>query len=70
MKGLIQKLVIFLIVLISGLIGLVKGPVAKQKYMVKRKIRKETRRQLAENRSIVRKGGVLLDDIELAAYHN
>jgi len=70
MKGLNQKLVIFPIVLISGLIGLVRGPVAKQKYMVKRKIRKETRRQLAENRSIVRKGGVLLDDIELAAYHN
>ncbi|HZG26138.1 MAG TPA: hypothetical protein VEZ17_16235 [Chitinophagaceae bacterium] len=70
MKGLIQKLVIFLIVLVSGLIGLVKGPVAKQKFVLKRKIRKETRRQLAENRSIVRKGGVLLDDIELAAYHN
>jgi hypothetical protein len=70
MKGLTQKIVVLLFVIISGLVGLFRGSVAKQKYMVKRKIRKDIRKQNAENKSIARKGGVLLDDIELAAYHN
>jgi hypothetical protein len=70
MKGLKNKMVVFLAVSIGGMIGLVKGEEAKQKWVFRMKSKHENRRLMAERKSIARKGGVLLDDIELAAYHN
>jgi hypothetical protein len=70
MKGVKNKMVVFLAVLIGGMIGLVKGEEAKQKWVFRMKSKYDNRRLMAERKSIARKGGVLLDDIELAAYHN
>lgn len=70
MKGLKQKLAVLLIIMISGLVGFFKGPQAKQKWAVKVKSKSDQRKQIAEQKLIRRKGGVLLDDIELQAYHN
>ena len=63
-------MVVFLAVSVGGMIGLVKGEEAKQKWVFRMKSKYENRRLMAERKSIARKGGVLLDDIELAAYHN
>ena len=70
MKGLKNKMVVFLAVSVGGMIGLVKGEEAKQKWVFRMKSKYENRRLMAERKSIARKGGVLLDDIELAAYQN
>ena len=63
-------MVVFLAVTVGGMIGMVKGEEAKQKWVFRLKSKYENRRLMAERKSIARKGGVLLDDIELAAYHN
>ena len=70
MKGVKNKMVVFLAVTVWGMIGVVKGEEAKQKWVFRMKSKYENRRLMAEKKSIIRKGGVLLDDIELAAYHN
>ena len=70
MKGVKNKMVVFLAVTVGGMIGVVKGEEAKQKWVFRMKSKYENRRLMAEKKSIIRKGGVLLDDIELAAYHN
>jgi hypothetical protein len=70
MKGIKNKMVVFLAVTIGGMVGLVKGEEAKQKWFFKIKSKYENRRLMAERKSIARKGGVQLDDIEMAAYHN
>ena len=63
-------MVVFLAVTVGGMIGFIKGEEAKQKWVFRLKSKYENRRLMAERKSIARKGGVLLDDIELAAYHN
>jgi len=63
-------MVVFLAVSVGGMIGIIKGEEAKQKWVFRLKSKYENRRLIAERKSIARKGGVLLDDIELAAYHN
>jgi len=70
MKGVKNKMVLFLAVTIGGMVGVLKGEEAKQKWVFKIRSKYENRRLMAERRSIARKGGVLLDDIELASYHN
>jgi len=70
MKGIKNKMVVFLAVSVGGMIGIIKGEEAKQKWVFRLKSKYENRRLMAERKSIARKGGVLLDDIELAAYHN
>lgn len=70
MKGFKKKMVVFLAVSVGGMIGVVKGEEARQKWVFKVKSKYENRRLMAERKSLARKGGVLLDDIELAAYHN
>lgn len=70
MKSFRNKMIIFLAVTIGGLIGVLKGEEAKQKWVFKIRSKYENKRLIAEKRSIARKGGVLLDDIEMAAYHN
>jgi hypothetical protein len=46
-----------------------KGTEAKQKWVFRIKSRFEEKRHLAEEKKIVRQGGVALDDIEIAAFH-
>lgn len=70
MKGVKNKIVIFVAVTIGGMIGLIKGEEAKQKWVFRLRSKFENRRLMAERKSIARRGGVLLDDIELAAFHN
>jgi hypothetical protein len=70
MKRVRKKIVIFLAVTIGTIIGMLKGEEAKQKWVFKLKTKYENKRLVAERKSIARKGGVLLDDIEMAAYHN
>ena len=70
MKGVKNKMVVFLAVAIGGMVGLVKGEEAKQKFVFKMRSKYDNRRLMAERKSIARKGGVVLDDIEMAAYHN
>ena len=70
MKGIKNKMVVFLAVSVGGMIGVVKGEEAKQKWVFKVRSKYENRRLMAERKSLARKGGVLLDDIELAAYHD
>ena len=70
MKGIKNKVVVFLAVSVGGMIGIIKGEEAKQKWVFRVKSKYENRRLMAERKSIARKGGVLLDDIELASFHN
>jgi hypothetical protein len=70
MKGFKKKMVVFLAVSVGGMIGVVKGEEAKQKWVFRMKSKYENRRLMAERKSLARKGGVLLDDIEMAAYHD
>jgi hypothetical protein len=70
MNGIKNKMVVFLAVSIGGMVGLLKGEEAKQKWVFRMKSKYENRRLMAERKNIARKGGVLLDDIEMAAYHN
>jgi hypothetical protein len=70
MKGVKNKVVVFLAVSVGGMIGLVKGEEARQKWVFRMKSKYDNRRLMAERKSMARKGGVLLDDIELASYHN
>ena len=70
MKGVKQRMVVFLAVTVGGMIGVIKGEEAKQKWVFRMKSKYENRRLMAERKSIARKGGVLLDDIELASFHN
>jgi hypothetical protein len=69
-NGFKNKVVVFLAVSVGGMIGMVKGEEAKQKWVFRLKSKYDNRRLMAERKSLARKGGVLLDDIELAAYHN
>jgi hypothetical protein len=70
MKSVKNKMVVFLAVTIGGMVGLLKGEEAKQKWVFRIRSKYENKRLMAERKSIARKGGVLLDDIEMAAYHN
>jgi hypothetical protein len=70
MKRYRTRLVIFLAFTIGTLIGVFKGEEAKQKWVFKIKSKYDTKRQVAERKMIARKGGVLLDEIEMASYHN
>jgi hypothetical protein len=70
MKGVKNKMIVFLAVTVGGMIGVVKGEEAKQKWVFRMKSKYDNRRLMAERKTLARKGGVLLDDIELAAYHN
>ncbi|HLK29003.1 MAG TPA: hypothetical protein VKT28_10485 [Puia sp.] len=70
MKGIRNKAIIFLAVTIGGAIGLFKGEEAKQKWVFKMRSKYDNKRLMAEKKSIARKGGVLLDDVEMAAFHS
>ena len=70
MKSYRNKIVVLLAVSIGTVIGTFKGEEAKQKWVFKIRSKYDNKRLMAERRSLARKGGVVLDDIELASYHN
>lgn len=69
MKQNYNRWLLLLIVTVGSIIGLVRGDEARQKWVFKIKNRFEEKRQVEEQKKTVREGGILLDDIELAAYH-
>lgn len=70
MKKIKLRLLILLILTGGFFVGVLKGEEARQKWVFRIKSKCDTRKQMAERKSISRKGGVLLDDIEIAAFHN
>ncbi|MBA4167357.1 MAG: hypothetical protein H0X41_07440 [Chitinophagaceae bacterium] len=64
-----SKRMVILILTVGTCIGILKGTEARQKWVFKIKNRYEEKRQLAEQKKLLRSGGVPLDDIEIAAFH-
>jgi hypothetical protein len=65
MKTIFYKLM-FTLILVGGIfIGMVKGEEAKQKWVNKKKIRYESRKDYSQSSSLV-----MLDEIEMATYHS
>lgn len=69
MKDFNNKWMIICILIAGTVIGILKGSGARQKWLFKIKNRYEEKRQMAEQRKLMRSGGVALDDIELASFH-
>jgi hypothetical protein len=64
-----NKFLLFLVISVGSVIGIVKGEEAKQKWVFKIKSRVDNKKQIAEKKLRAKKGGVMLDDIELASFH-
>ncbi|MBO9563373.1 MAG: hypothetical protein J7621_11390 [Niastella sp.] len=64
-----NRTVLLLALTVGSIVGMFKGTEAKQKWVFRIKSRFEEKRHLAEEKKIVRQGGVPLDDIEIAAFH-
>jgi len=56
-------------VVVGSVIGAVKGQEAKQKWIFKILSKQDEKLSRAVRKSEARKGKVLLDDIEMAAFH-
>lgn len=63
-------MILVLALTIGTIVGIFRGSEAKQKWFFRIKSRFDEKRQLAEQRKMMRDGGVALDDIEIAAFHN
>jgi hypothetical protein len=70
MKMFRNKMVLILALTIGTIVGIFRGSEAKQKWFFRIKSRFDEKRQIAEQRRLMRDGGVALDDIEIAAFHN
>ena len=70
MKKISNRLILFVALTIGTIVGIFKGSEAKQKWVFRIKSRFEEKRHLAELEKIKKDGGVLLDDIEIASFHN
>jgi hypothetical protein len=70
MKRYKSKIVVFLAITIGTLIGMLRGEEAKQKWVFKIRSKYDNKRLMAERKSIARKGGVLLDEVEMSSFHN
>ena len=58
------------VLVVGSLIGAFKGQEARQKWMFKILSKQDEKQSRAVRKAEVRKGKLLLDDIEMAAYHN
>ncbi len=65
-----NKFLLFFIISVGSVIGIMRGEEAKQKWVFKIKSKGDNKRMMAEKRQQAKKGGVLLDDIEMASFHN
>jgi hypothetical protein len=70
MKIFRNRMILVLAITIGSIVWIFRGNEAKQKWVFKIKSRFDEKRQLAEQRRLMRDGGVALDDIEIAAFHN
>ena len=70
MKIFRTRMILVLALAIGSIVWVFRGSEAKQKWVFKVKSRFDEKRQLAEQRRLMRDGGVALDDIEIAAFHN
>ena len=70
MKKYTNRLILLLALSIGTLVGMFRGQEAKQKWVFRIKSRFEEKRHMAEQRRQMKEGGVYLDDVELAAFHN
>lgn len=69
MKRFQQRLVLTIALGIGSIVGVFKGTEAKQKFVYKMMSKNDQRKQISEVKKDKRSGKVLLDDIEMAAYH-
>jgi hypothetical protein len=70
MNNITNRWALILIIAVGTLIGIFRGTEARQKWVFKIKNRYEEKRQLAEQKKLLRSGRVALDDIEIASYHS
>ena len=70
MKTLRNRTILLLALSVGSIVGVFRGSEAKQKWVFRIKSRFDEKRQLAEQKKLLRDGGVALDDIEIAAFHN
>lgn len=70
MKTFRNRTILLLALTIGAIVWVFRGSEAKQKWVFRIKSRFDEKRQLAEQKKLLREGGVALDDIELAAFHN
>jgi hypothetical protein len=69
MQQINNRWVVLFMLTVGTIIGIFKGTEAKQKWVFKIKNRHEEKRQIAEQKKLLREGAVPLDDIEIAAFH-
>ncbi len=69
MKSMKQNLIILVAFGLGSVIGLFKGQEAKQKFIFKIASKIDKKQQQSELRKEKRAGKLLLDDIEMAAFH-
>ena len=70
MKKIRNRTILVLALSIGSIVAIFRGSEAKQKWVFRIKSRFDEKRQLAEQKRLIRSGGIALDDIELAAFHN
>lgn len=70
MKKAYRNFLLSFVMIVAPFVGWVKGSEAKQKWVYKWKSSYNEKRQLAKKRMESRKGGVVLDEIEWASFHN
>jgi hypothetical protein len=70
MKIFRSQVVLLIALTIGTLVGLFRGNEAKQKWVFRIRSRFDEKRHIAEQKRLLRDGGVALDDIEIAAFHN
>ena len=69
MKKIFNRLILFAALSIGTILGILKGSEAKQKWVFRVKSRLDEKRLVAEQKRLQKDGAVMLDDIEIAAYH-
>ena len=70
MKTFRSRTILLLALTVGTFVGIFRGNEARQKWVFRIKSRFEEKRQLAEQKKLLRDGGVALDEIEIAAFHN
>lgn len=70
MKAIINRMVLLLALTVGSVVGFFRGNEAKQKWIFKIRSSFDEKKHLAEQRRVIRQGGVALDDIEIASFHN
>lgn len=70
MTKIYSRWLIVLILVVGTMIGIFKGSEARQKWVFKIKNRYEEKKHQNEMKKYCADGGVCLDEIEMASFHN